>query len=67
LDEVAALTAGDAAALGCSNEIERCRSIVSGGTSADGQLSLYRERKHEGNEIALKAVAQWIAQQTLAC
>jgi carboxylate-amine ligase len=66
LEETIAAIAGDAAALGCSNEIERCRSIVSCGTSADAQLGLYRERKHEGNGAALKAVAGWIAQQTLA-
>jgi len=66
LDDVIALTAEDAAALSCSNEIEHCRTIISGGTSADAQLILFQERKHEGNDAALKAVAGWIAQHTLA-
>ena len=35
LEEVIAQTAPDAAALGCTAEVERCRAIVSGGTSAD--------------------------------
>ncbi len=67
LDEVIAMTAEDAAALGCTNEIEYCRAIISGGTSADAQLKLFQERKHEGNVAALKAVSSWIAQRTLAC
>jgi len=67
LDEVIAMTAEDADALGCSNEIERCRLIIAGGTSADSQLRVLRERKHEGSEGALQAVARWIADETLAC
>ena len=35
LEEIIAMTAEDAAALGCSNEIERCRLIITGGASAD--------------------------------
>ncbi|MGO9547511.1 MAG: carboxylate-amine ligase [Rhodomicrobium sp.] len=67
LDEVIVMTAEDAAALGCSKEIEHCRAIISGGTSADAQLKLFQERKHEGNTAALRAVSGWIAQHTLAC
>ena len=67
LEDVIAMTAEDAGALGCSNEIERCRLIIAGGTSADSQLKVLRERKHEGSEVALRAVAQWIADETLAC
>jgi carboxylate-amine ligase len=67
LEEVIAVTAEDAEALGCSNEIEQCRVIITGGTSADSQLGVRQERKHEGSETALKAVAQWIARETLAC
>ena len=67
LEEIIAMTAEDTAALGCSNEIERCRLIITGGASAESQLSVLREREHEGSEIALRAVAQWIASETLAC
>jgi glutamate---cysteine ligase / carboxylate-amine ligase len=67
LEEIIAMTAEDAAALGCSNEIERCRLIITGGASAESQLSILREREHEGSEVALRAVAQWIASETLAC
>ncbi len=67
LDEVIATTAEDAGALGCSDEIEACRLIITGGASADSQLSLLRERKQEGSEAALRTVARWIASETLAC
>jgi len=65
LDDVITMTAEDADALGCSNEIERCRLIIADGTSADSQLSVLRERKHEGSQVALQAVARWIADETL--
>jgi carboxylate-amine ligase len=67
LNEVIAMTAEDAAALGCAGEIEHCRSIISAGTSAEAQLSEYWRRKHESSEAALKAAAEWIARHTLAC
>src|SRR5262249_55247303 len=44
IDEIAP----DAAALGCSAEISRCRAIVDSGTSADAQLAVFdlqREKK----------------------
>src|SRR6266568_3985557 len=34
-------TAADAAALGCTAEIDRCRAIVGSGTSADAQLAVF--------------------------
>ncbi len=67
LDNVLETIKEDAAALQCSKEVEHCRTIVLGGTSADAQLLMYEERKHEGDEAALRAAAGWIAQQTLAC
>jgi glutamate---cysteine ligase / carboxylate-amine ligase len=67
LDEVVEMTAEDAMALGCLAEIEHCRVIIAGGTSACRQLCVARERKHEGSEAALKSVARWIAEETLAC
>ena len=66
LDEVIAMTAEDADTLSCPAEIERCRTIAAEGTSADAQLKLFEERKHEGHKAALHAVSGWIAQATLA-
>jgi carboxylate-amine ligase len=59
-------TCSDVAALGCSLEIERCRTIVSLGTSADAQLALFESsRAGSGREAALHAVMEWIAKATL--
>ncbi|KRR27645.1 carboxylate-amine ligase [Bradyrhizobium retamae] len=49
----------DASALGCSSEVEHCRLIVERGSSADCQLSTYRE---SGEDIS--AVLKWIASAT---
>jgi glutamate---cysteine ligase / carboxylate-amine ligase len=58
--------AEDAAALGCSAEISRCRAIVGAGTSADAQLAVFEAHKAgAGHEAALRAVAEWIAVTTL--
>jgi len=46
--------------------VEYCRTIVSGGTSADAQLKIFTENKHEGAEIALHKVSRWISDATLA-
>ena len=67
LDEVIDMIADDACSLGCYEQILYCRNIISGGTSADAQLKVFQERKHEGQEAALKEAAAWIARQTLAC
>jgi carboxylate-amine ligase len=66
LDVVIAMVAEDAADLGCSREVDHCRTIISGGTSADAQLKVYEERKHEGHDSAVKAVAWWVAETTAA-
>lgn len=66
LDEVIRQTAADAAALGCEDEVSRCRQIVAKGTSADAQLGVYEAHGHEGQEAALRAVTEWIAAATLA-
>jgi len=66
LDRMLDLVAADAAALGCSAEVERCRAIVAAGTSADAQLRIFTENEHEGADIALYRVAQWIKDATLA-
>jgi carboxylate-amine ligase len=58
--------APDAQALGCVAEIERCRAIVGGGTSADAQLAVFESHRTNGDrDQALKAVNEWIAQATL--
>jgi len=66
LDRVLALTAADAEALGCVDQVEHCRTIVAGGTSADAQLRIFTKNEHEGAEIALYNVSRWIKDATLA-
>jgi carboxylate-amine ligase len=65
LEKTIALTAEDAELLGCTAEIEQCRTIVKEGTSADRQLAIYRELAgSEGPDAALAAVTRWIADTT---
>jgi glutamate---cysteine ligase / carboxylate-amine ligase len=65
LDGLLELIAVDAEALSCSREIEHCRAIIAEGTSADAQLRIYMEYEHEGADIALYKVAEWIRGATL--
>jgi glutamate---cysteine ligase / carboxylate-amine ligase len=66
LDQVVEETAGDADALGCLPELQRCREIVGAGTSADAQIAVYEAHgKNEGRTRALQAVTDWLAQATL--
>jgi carboxylate-amine ligase len=66
LDRVIEMTAADAEALGCTEEIRRCRAIVSAGTSADAQLAVFdAHRTSTGRDEALRAVTEWIASATL--
>jgi glutamate---cysteine ligase / carboxylate-amine ligase len=65
LDRVLELVALDAEALNCGREIEHCRSIMAEGTSADAQLRIFTEYEHEGADIALHKVAEWIRGATL--
>jgi glutamate---cysteine ligase / carboxylate-amine ligase len=66
LERAIADTAADAAALGCTAEINRCRAIVGAGTSADAQLAVFEAHRAGGShEAALRAVAEWIAAATL--
>jgi glutamate---cysteine ligase / carboxylate-amine ligase len=67
LDQVIEEAAGDAAALGCLDEVLYCRAIAADGTSADAQLAVYRQARDEGGEReeALAAVSQWLAGMTL--
>jgi carboxylate-amine ligase len=66
LNTVLELVTADAEALDCSEQVEYCRTIVSGGTSADAQLQIYTENKQEGVEIALHKVSRWIKDAKLA-
>src|SRR6516225_296646 len=66
LERVICDTAADAAALGCTAEIDRCRAIVGAGTSADAQLAVFEAHKQNGSHsAALRAVTDWIAAATL--
>ena len=66
LERVICETAADAEALGCSAEINRCRAIVSAGTSADAQLAVFETQSRNGSrDAALRAVTEWIAAATL--
>ncbi|MFZ3351301.1 MAG: carboxylate-amine ligase [Xanthobacteraceae bacterium] len=65
LDRLLELLAADADTLGCSGELERCRTIVAEGTSADAQLRIFTENEHDGAEIALHKVAEWLKAATL--
>jgi carboxylate-amine ligase len=65
LDRLVELLAADGGTLGCWSEFERCRTIVAEGTSADAQLRIFTENEHEGAEIALHKVAEWLKDATL--
>ncbi|MGO4704748.1 carboxylate-amine ligase [Microvirga sp. 2MCAF38] len=67
LDEVLALVADDAKALGCEREIDLARWIVARGTSADQQLALYTEASGRGlsNRDALANVVDWLSAETV--
>jgi glutamate---cysteine ligase / carboxylate-amine ligase len=66
LERVICEIAADAEALGCSAEINRCRAIVSSGTSADEQLAIFAAHSGSGSRgAALRAVTEWIAAATL--
>jgi glutamate---cysteine ligase / carboxylate-amine ligase len=66
LERAIADTEADAAALGCSAEINRCRAIVGAGTSADAQLAVFEAHSKGGShEGAFRPVLEWIAAATL--
>ena len=48
-----------------TGEVEHCRQIASGGTSAEAQVKIFTENEHEGADIALNKVARWIRDTTL--
>jgi carboxylate-amine ligase len=66
VDELIEETAADAAALGCTAELERCRTIAKAGTSADVQLALYEAHfRTLGHDAALGAVNRWLVATTV--
>jgi carboxylate-amine ligase len=65
LGRVLELATADAEALNCTEQVERCRAIILEGTSADAQMRIFTENQHEGAEIALHKVTQWIKDATL--
>ena len=66
LEQVVDETSADAEALGCLAEVQRCRTIVGSGTSADAQMAVFEEHgKTEGRARALRAVTDWLAATTL--
>ena len=66
MEQVLEEAAADAIALGCFDEIGRCRTIVGAGTSADAQMAVFEAHgKTESRDRALDAVTDWIALATL--
>ena len=66
LEEILALTAEDAEALGCVDEVASVRDILSRGTSAHRQLKAYELATASGdsNEDALKSVVDTLVADT---
>jgi glutamate---cysteine ligase / carboxylate-amine ligase len=66
LEELLHLTAEDAEALGCTDEVASLRSIMERGTSAHRQIRAYEEAKAEGRnqEESLKAVVDLLIADT---
>lgn len=66
LEQVIAMTAEDAEALACVDEVARCRAIVAEGTSADAQIGIFEAcAPTDGEDAALAEVVRWIADNTV--
>jgi carboxylate-amine ligase len=67
MDEIQALIAEDAAALGCGVEVTHAKTIVAEGTSADRQVATYRLLRAGGrsHEDALKGIVDQLIAETL--
>jgi len=68
VDELLTILAEDAAALGCSAELEHARTILARGTSADRQVKHFQARMAAGatREEALKSVVDHLIAETVA-
>lgn len=67
MEEIQALIAEDASALGCESEVRHARTIAAEGTSADRQVATYHGLRAEGAtpEQALCGVVDHIVAETL--
>jgi carboxylate-amine ligase len=66
VDQVVEETSPDAEALDCLEQLQRCRTIVGSGTSADAQIAVYEKTGLAGGRArALSAVTDWLAATTL--
>lgn len=68
LEEILALVAEDAEALGCGDVVRQARGIVAEGTSADRQLAVHARALADGTdgEAALRAVVDHLIGETAA-
>lgn len=68
LDELIELTAPEAARFACVDEVAALKQILSRGSSAHCQLAVYAQAVAAGasKTQALKAVVDWLAQETVA-
>lgn len=67
IEELIELVAEDAEALDCVDEVQHCRAIVEGGTSADRQLAIFEKSRKTGadDQSSLKAVVDHLISETL--
>jgi len=65
LEEMIALVAEDAEALGCVAEIEGLRGLIATGTSADRQRAVYHDAVEAGDDsgAAMRAVVQSLIEE----
>ena len=62
IEQVIEETAADAEALGCLAEMQRCRTIVGAGTSADAQIAVYETARQDRRpRPRARAVTDWLA------
>jgi carboxylate-amine ligase len=68
VDELLVMLAEDAAALGCSADLEHARTILARGTSADRQVKHFLARMAAGatREEALRSVVDHLIEETVA-
>ncbi|MBK5958627.1 carboxylate-amine ligase [Rhodoplanes elegans] len=66
LERLLRQAADDIDALDCAAEVAHCRTIVAEGTSADAQLAVYEQHVAGGHRAALRAVLQWLRDETIA-
>jgi carboxylate-amine ligase len=66
VEELIEVLRPDAEELGCVEELERARTIVANGTSADRQIRIYQAALTDGasNEEALRAVVDYLIEDT---